>query len=209
MDRNQVLGELRQLGATKVHMLRKRESVPCLALYQLGPTLDNRATGIIEAESDSATETVGMLLESQLRFTLTGERADGPSTAREKHDARLPSILADARIGVGASPHHQEVRQSPWECNNATMINCDGFPSCHGDLEHMVVQDDQVRVDTCCAVAGAESLQETIGKDALSQNARSRRWKLARSTLGLNCVLTRLSSLILLIKVYTNVHLFT
>ena len=37
MRRGGVLGELRQFGATKVHIPKKREPVPCFALYTLDP----------------------------------------------------------------------------------------------------------------------------------------------------------------------------
>jgi len=89
-----------------------------------------------------------------MRFTLTGERVDGPKTSCVKHNARLPSILADAC--KGASPSRQEVRQSPCEWDVATMVDRNGFPSCHEDMEHLLVHDYEVGVDTCCTVAGAE-----------------------------------------------------
>ena len=162
MCRGGVLGKLRQLGVTKVHIPKKREPVPCFALYTLDPALtEYRMTGTKVQASGSATESVGKLEDSHMHFTLIGECVDSPQTTREKHDARLPSILADACKGKGVSPSRQEVRQSPWEWDGATMVDRDGFPSCHEDMEHLLVHDYEVRDDTCCTVAGADFLQGT------------------------------------------------
>jgi len=55
-----VLGELRQLGATKVHIPRKREPVLCFPLYTLDPTLEKYpTTGTNEVVSESAWSQLG------------------------------------------------------------------------------------------------------------------------------------------------------
>ena len=106
----------------KVHTPKKREPVPFFALYTLDPALIGyHTTGTCDG-SRSAMETVGKLVDSRMRFTLTGECVDGPKTSREKHDAHLPSILADACKRKGASASRQKERQSPWEWDGATMF---------------------------------------------------------------------------------------
>ena len=108
-----------------------------------------------------------------MHFTLTGELVDSTQTTREKHNACLPSILVDACKGEVASPNQQEVRQSPWEWDGATMIDRDGFPSCQEDMVQLLVHDYEVCIDTCCTVARADFLQGTGGQDAKSQNVQS------------------------------------
>jgi len=70
--RGEVLGVLRQLGATKVHMPKKREPVPCFALYSLDTTHAlYHTTGTGQVVSGDTMGTVRMLEDSHLCFTLT------------------------------------------------------------------------------------------------------------------------------------------
>ena len=77
----EVLGELRQLGATKVHMPKERETVPCHALYSLPlHPKSYRTTGSADDAKGTAA-TVGSMVDSHMRFTFTGECVDGSKTA--------------------------------------------------------------------------------------------------------------------------------
>ena len=75
-----------------------------------------------------------------MRFTLMGERVDGPKTACKKHGALLPNINADMCKGKGASPCWRLLdKQSSWECEGATMKDRDGYPSCHEAMGNLLV----------------------------------------------------------------------
>ena len=81
MRRGEVIGELRLLGATEVHVPRVSDPVnPCHALYSfpLHPKTYRCTTESVD-DAKGTTETVGSLLDSCMRFTHTGERVDSPT----------------------------------------------------------------------------------------------------------------------------------
>ena len=121
MRRGEVIGELRLLGATEVHMPQVLDPVnPCHALYSLPlhPKTYRRMTESMD-DAKGTTETVGSLMDSCMRFTLTGERVDSPTMpVKGRVNALLPNISAGVRRSTGtARPCWRLLdNQSRWEC---------------------------------------------------------------------------------------------
>ena len=78
MRRGEVIGELRMLGATEVHALKRFDPVTaCHALYTLlpCPAVYPSTTDSEHTSTTGTMQTVGKDWDSSLCFALTGERA--------------------------------------------------------------------------------------------------------------------------------------
>ena len=140
-----------------------RTSRRCGALGDLSHPKSYRTTGCVD-DAKGTTETVGSLVDSCMRFTLTGERVDGPKMpVKGSVTALLPNINADMRRSTGAPPCWRLMdKQSSWECEGATWLDHDGYPCYHETMDNLLMYCKNFRVNKCCPVAGAEILRRLL-----------------------------------------------